>query len=142
MSITPDRAAALRERVQQDYPTSWIPEAADDVLVGEFVRFDEAMTSRGEQARIVVLVTEEGDERSLWLLGKVLREKFAEFNPQPVAGDLLAVCFKGKKQNAEGVAYANWQVTIDRQSVEDEQLSPVEYLDTLAPDEDDDLEPS
>jgi hypothetical protein len=73
------RLAALAE---QDLPEPWIPSSDDPMIIGEFIRLEQGPTVHGP-AWIVVLKTEDGKERSVWLLHTVLRNEFARHRPQP-----------------------------------------------------------
>jgi hypothetical protein len=112
MSILPQRADRLAELAERRPPESWIPTAEGDSIVGEFVRLDEGPTVRG-QAHIMVIKTEDGLERSVWLLHTVLRNELARQRPQP--GELVLIKYVGKKENTAGQHYGAYRVVVDRE---------------------------
>jgi len=105
------RADRLRERAEQEYPESWVPDEAGDEIAGELVRYARGTTSYGEQV-IAVLRTPAGVERSVWLLHAVLRGEFAKLRPRP--GELVLVRYEGKRKSAAGNSYASYRVEVDR----------------------------
>lgn len=112
MQSMKSRAARLAEQAERDFPESWIPSADDPQIIGEFVRLDRATTRRGEPAPIVVLRTEDGAERGVWLLHIVLLDEFKRVRPKP--GELVAVRYLGKKTSAAGQSYHGYRVVVDR----------------------------
>jgi len=88
-----------------------MPSAAGDTIVGEFIRLERGMTVRGP-AWIVVLKTEDGHERSAWLLHTVLRNELARQRPEP--GELVLIRYEGKKEGSAGQAYEGYRVLVDR----------------------------
>jgi hypothetical protein len=111
-SVTTQEAAArLTTLADQDFPESWIPSAEESMIVGEFVRLEQGPTVRGP-AWIVVLKTEDGRERSVWLLHTVLRNELARQRPEP--GELVLVKYEGKKESSAGQPYEAYRVLVDR----------------------------
>jgi hypothetical protein len=111
MSIVSERAQQLARRAEQELPEAWMPSAAGDAIVGEVVRLEQGMTVRGP-AWIVVLKTEDGRERSVWLLHTVLRNELARQRPEP--GELVLIKYEGKKESTAGQAYEAYRVLVDR----------------------------
>jgi hypothetical protein len=106
-----DRYDNLERQATQDFPRSWVPSEADPSIVGEFLRLEQGTTAYGP-ARIVVLKTKDGSERSVWLFHTVLRNEFARVRPK--VGELVAVRYLGKKQGAQGQAYESYRVVSQR----------------------------
>jgi hypothetical protein len=111
MNIVSDGAQRLARRAEQELPEAWMPSAAGDTIVGEVVRLEQGMTVRGP-AWIVVLKTEDGRERSVWLLHTVLRNELARQRPEP--GELVLIKYEGKKEGGAGQPYEGYRVLIDR----------------------------
>jgi hypothetical protein len=112
MTVAPDEFAALEQRATTDFPESWAPQKAGDILVGRFVRVDEASTHYGP-CKIVVLEDRNGDERGVWLLHVVLKQEFRRARPKP--GELVAVRFLGEKEGAGGQPYKRYRVVVQRE---------------------------
>jgi hypothetical protein len=116
MTIVVERARQLARLAEEELPEAWIPSAAGDTIVGEFVRLEQGPTVRGP-AWIAVLKTEDG-ERSVWLLHVVLRNELARRRPE--SGELVLIKYLGKKESSAGQPYEGYRVLVDReQSVAD-----------------------
>ncbi len=113
MSTVPNDNAYddLAQRATQDFPRSWVPSEQDPTIVGEFRRLEQGATAYGP-ARIVVLKTQDGAERSIWLFHAVLKNEFARVRPK--VGELIAVRFLGRKQGAAGQSYSAYRVVAQR----------------------------
>lgn len=109
-TTTQERLAQLRQRAEADYPQSWVPTESDRAIVGEFAYLSHGRTAYGDQD-IVVLRTEDGTERSVWLLHDVLRRQVARAAPKP--GDLVCILWKGKRRSAGGNDYDDYRVEVD-----------------------------
>lgn len=115
--------AALRELYESalaGYPEGWIPENKGDVIAGTFIRLEIGRTAFGP-APLVVLKTEDGTERSVWILHEALKTQFNRI--RPATGDSIVVVYLGKekvKNPSPGRAkeYHNWRVTSDKVSTE------------------------
>ena len=94
--------ARLAAQADQELPESWIPSTEEPTIVGTFIRLEQGPTVRG-LAWIVVLKTEDGRERSVWLLHTVLRNELARQRPQ--AGELVLIKYEGKKESSAGQPY-------------------------------------
>jgi hypothetical protein len=105
----------LRERAERDFPESWLPKEHGPTLVGRFKRLEEGHTAYGP-CKIVVLETEAGTERSVWLLHRVLLLQFTRVRPRP--GQLVAVHHQGRKTNASGTPYESYRVVVQRDASE------------------------
>jgi hypothetical protein len=103
----------LIEQVEQDPPMAWIASDDDPILVGTFVRLERGNTAYGS-CFIAVLKTEDGTERSVWLIHAVLRNELTRFRPQP--GELVAIKYLGKKTNSSGHPYVAYKVAVERDS--------------------------
>jgi hypothetical protein len=114
MSIVSERAEHLARLAEQELPEAWKPSEAGDTIVGEFIRLEQGMTVRGP-AWIVVLKTEDGRERCVWLLHTVLRKEVARQRPEP--GELVLIKYEGKKESSAGQAYEGYRVLVDRDEV-------------------------
>jgi hypothetical protein len=101
----------LEQQAAQDFPKSWVPSESDPSIVGEFLRLEQGTTAFGP-ARIVVLKTKDGNERSLWLFHSVLKNEFNRVRPK--VGELVAVRYLGKKQGAAGQKYESYRVIAQR----------------------------
>lgn len=107
------RVDALRDRLEQERPASWVPKREGDEIVGELVRFDRGKTAYGEQV-IAVLRTPEGVERSVWLLHAVLRQEFAKL--QPELGELVLIRYEGKREpEGDGSSYQHYRLEVERE---------------------------
>jgi hypothetical protein len=106
------KLAELRERAERDFPETWKPSDGDRALAGEFVRLDQGHTAYGP-ASIAVIRTEDGRERSLWLLHAALKAQFGRARPR--AGELVVVKYEGKKTSAAGQSYESYRVVLDRE---------------------------
>ena len=78
---------ALRDQSERDYPETWIPSTDDPTLVGEFVWL-ESGTTRFGNFPIVIVKTEDGSERSVWVLHTALKSQLQAVRPKP--GQLIA----------------------------------------------------
>lgn len=113
--IYDERASALIEELEKDYPESWIPENEGDNLVGVFVGLDSGRTPFGP-AWIVVLDCN-GTHRSIWLLHEALRSQFLQ--AKPVSGELVAVSYRGRRKAKNPTpgrsdTYHDYRVAVDR----------------------------
>ena len=106
-----DRFDDLERQAAQDFPKSWVPSESDPTIVGEFLRLEQGTTAFGP-ARIVVIRTKDGAERSIWLFHTVLRNEFSRVRPR--VGELVAIRYLGKKQGAQGQAYEAYRVVAQR----------------------------
>jgi hypothetical protein len=111
MTILEERAQELTRLAEQELPEAWMPSAAGETIVGEFIRLERGMTVRGP-AWIVVIKTEDGRERSAWLLHTVLRNEVARQRPEP--GELMLIKYEGKKESSAGQPYEAYRVLVDR----------------------------
>ena len=103
---------ALDERVNQDYPESWRPDAAENhpnPLVGEIIGRHQAATRRDVDETVLVVRDEAGVEWSLWLLGAVLQRELGSAK----VGDRVAVRWLGMRSNAEGTEYRAYRVALE-----------------------------
>jgi hypothetical protein len=109
--------ARLAAQADQELPESWIPSTEEPTIVGTFIRLEQGPTVRS-LAWIAVLKTEDGRERSVWLLHTVLRNELARQRPEP--GELVLIKYEGKKESSAGQPYESYRVLVDReQSVPD-----------------------
>jgi hypothetical protein len=106
-----DRYDNLERQASQEFPRSWVPSEGDPSIVGEFLRLEQGATSYGP-ARIVVLRTKDGTEKSVWLFHAVLRNEFSRVRPK--VGELVAIRSLGKKQGAAGQTYEAYRVVAQR----------------------------
>lgn len=102
-----DKAKALEERLEQEYPESVILDEEKHTIIGKFVRVDTGPTSYGPQP-IFVFELRNGQQVGLWGVHAVLRSQFARCRPQP--GDIVGVRFLGEKQSGSGTTYKNYRV--------------------------------
>lgn len=109
LSESVERLLDLSDR---ECPESWIPTEEDALLIGEFVRLEQGQTVRGP-AWIMILRTEDGCERSVWLLHTVLRNELARQRPR--RGEVVLIRYDGRKANSAGQPYEAYQVLVDRQ---------------------------
>lgn len=119
-AIQDESLKALADAAQAGFPETWIPEKNGDIIAGTFVRLDSGMTSFG-MSPIVVIRTEDGQERSVWLLHEALRSQLNRIRPN--TGDKLAILYLGKtevKTKTQGRAseYHNYRVTSDKATEE------------------------
>lgn len=105
-----DRLARLREQAATDLPPAWRPSKPGETLAGELVRWERGSTDYGPQD-IAIVRDEEGTTHALWLLHSVLREEVAK--QSPTVGDLIAVCYLGRKTSAAGQPYAHFRVVCE-----------------------------
>jgi len=118
--IADARLKALADKAAAGFPETWIATKEGDVIAGKFLRLETAATEYGIQP-LIVLETEDGSERSVWLLHEALRSQFNRIRPQ--TGDNIAVLYLGKqkvKNKTAGRAdsYHNWRVTSDKATTE------------------------
>ncbi len=114
MSTVPnsnDRFDNLERQAAQDFPKSWVPSESDPTIVGEFLRLEQGTTAYGP-ARIVVVRTKDGTEKSVWLFHAVLKNEFSRVRPK--VGELVALRYLGKKQGAQGQNYEAYRVVAQR----------------------------
>lgn len=130
-----DRFDDLERQASQDFPKSWVPSEADPSIVGEFRRLEQGTTAYGP-ARIVVLRTKDGAERSVWLFHAVLKNEFSRVRPK--VGELVAIRYLGKKQGAAGQSYEAYKVVAQR----DEGAPDWDALDSEDDDQGGDWGPS
>jgi len=101
----------LANRIEKDFPPSWIPSDEEPVRVGAFQRLDKG-TNKFGTAWIAVLKGKDGKEFSLWLLHTVLINEFKRQAPKP--GELVAVKYLGKKTGDAGQGYVGFRVEVKR----------------------------
>jgi len=106
-----DRFDDLERQAAQEFPRSWVPSESDPSIVGEFRRLEQGTTAYGP-ARIVVIRTKDGAERSIWLFHAVLKNEFSRVRPK--VGELVAIRYLGKKQGAAGQSYEAYRVIAQR----------------------------
>ena len=85
--------AELLDRAKAGYPESWIPKKKDESLAGKFVRLEVGNSAFGP-APIVILETEDGKEKSVWLFHEALKNQFVQASPQP--GDAVVILYGGE----------------------------------------------
>lgn len=95
----------LSDKLDQEYPESWIPENPGDKLIGRFVRVDTGPTSYGPQP--IFVLEKGGKEYGVWGLHAVLRSQFAACKPKP--GEIVGIAYLGEKQGASNT-YKNYKV--------------------------------
>jgi len=150
MSTFAERSAELRKKMEEPLPESWIAEKAGDELVGTFVRLDKGTTAYGP-AWIVVVETEKGEHKSVWLINQALLNEFRRTRPTP--GEMIGVRYGGKKpvknpQPGKAKEYHDWKVVVDREEMaadwaalggDEAVFAPVveDHLDAPIPDEGD-----
>jgi hypothetical protein len=102
-------AAALLDK---DFPEAWIPQVEGDELVGVFARLEHGQTVRGP-AWIVILTTEDGVERAVWLVHTALRNELQRQAPRP--GEAVAIRYLGMKRTADDQNdFVAYRVAVDR----------------------------
>lgn len=106
----------LRRRTEAEYPESWTPSEEDPMLAGVFLRLDQGPTQYGQQD-IVIVRTEDGTDRGVWLIHAVLRKQLARVAPR--AGELICIRWKGERKGASGKTYHDYRVEIYRDSAPD-----------------------
>jgi hypothetical protein len=111
LSEAPDRFTDLRQQAEREFPEAWIPKEGPPTIVGQFRRLEEATTQFGT-SKIVILETEDGVERAVWLFHSVLRQEFARAKPKP--GELVAVHHQGRKVSGSGQSYESYRVLVQR----------------------------
>jgi hypothetical protein len=112
-----ERSAALREKMEEPLPESWIAKEAGEELVGTFVRLDQGRTDAFGAAWIVVVETEKGEHKSVWLFHQALLNEFRRVRPVP--GELIGIRYGGKKPvknqtPGRASSYHDWKVVVDR----------------------------
>jgi hypothetical protein len=112
MNIVRERVAKLARLAEQQLPEAWIPATIGDTIVGLFVRLEQGSTVRGP-AWIAILKTEDGKERSVWLLHTVLRNALARL--QPETHELVLIKYEGTKESNAGQKYEAYRVLVDRE---------------------------
>jgi hypothetical protein len=101
-------------RADEPKPESWKPENPGDEIAGIVVKLDSAFDREGTEHGIIVLKTDDGSLRSVWLLGEALRNQVLKASPQP--GDRLLIQYRGKvKSKGSGRMYHDFRVATDRQ---------------------------
>lgn len=110
-----DPYVELAEQVNRDFPESWVPKQANDMIVGGFERLEEAQTSHGP-CKVVILKTQDGVEKGAWLLHHVLRGEFKRVKPK--VGELVAIRYLGMKISASRNDYASYRVAVRRDEAE------------------------
>jgi hypothetical protein len=132
--------ARLAALAQRDLPETWIPSSDDPMIIGEFLRIEQGPTVHGP-AWIVVLKTDDGRERSVWLLHTVLRHEFARHRPR--RGEYVLIKHEGTKQGATGQSYEAYRVIVDReQSPSDwDAVTATDGMDPASPEPTDDEAP-
>jgi hypothetical protein len=104
---TAELIAAARARLSQPRAETFRFEAAGDEIAGEVARLDIGDTTYGS-VRIVVLRTEDGSLRSVWLIHDALRSQMEKLKPQP--GDVIAIQYLGKQVSGNGRSYHAYSV--------------------------------
>lgn len=109
MTLPQNRYSEIAEQAEKNLPESWIFSEHGALIVGEFVRLEEGHTAFGD-AKILVLKTEDGRERSVWLLHSVLKRELARKRPE--IGELVAIRHTGKKTSEAGTTYESYNVVV------------------------------
>ena len=116
-----ERLSRLRDRMKsgaESIPQSWQPEPGES-LVGEFQRWTEGTTGRGETHRIAVIAdVDTGELRAVWTFYVALREELKRADLQP--GDLVGITRlddgvkKATDPNRAGSTYRRYRVEVER----------------------------
>lgn len=106
-----EQADDLSERLDADYPETFILNDENPKFVGVFKRVDSGPSEYGP-VPIVVMADQDGKEYGIWLLHAVLRNQFAQQAPK--VGELVGIRYLGKKRGASGRDYANYRVAVVR----------------------------
>ena len=103
--------STLEERLDQEFPESWVPDKPGETISGTFLRLERGRTDYGP-AQIAVIRTADGSERGVWLLHAVLKAEMKRLRPEP--GERVAIRYEGRKKSAAGSTYAHYKVAADR----------------------------
>src|ERR1043166_4976930 len=95
-----ERAARLRQQVEQGFPESWKPEKPGETLVGIFVDHDTGHTPYGPKRIVVLEDTQTKERRSVWVLHEALQSQFQRARPK--IGELVAVRYEGRTNSRDG----------------------------------------
>ena len=109
----PNPNDAFRQAAESDdgsYPESWIPEPGN-FIVGTLDHYDTATSRFGTRTIAVIRDEDSGELRGIWLMAKVLEEKFAELEPKP--GERLYVKRHKDKVNSAGTRYQAFSVRVE-----------------------------
>lgn len=106
----------LEERINGAEPEPWIPENADEYIIGELEEISEREGDYGPY-RVITLLASDGSVWNVAGFGTVLSGKFASLKDSDI-GCNVAVKFLGEAASKKpgGKAYKNWTVSVDRKA--------------------------
>lgn len=121
----------LAAKLDEGYPESWVAEKPGDQITGYVVRVERGHTTYGIKP-ILILRTDDGELRSVWVLNDVLANALRRLRPVP--GERVAIRFDGKrtaKNPRPGTSgeYNDFKVAVDRP----EEASTIDWDSTLGP---------
>ena len=116
-----ERLNRLRDRMKSGsdtLPESWQPKPGES-LIGEFQRWSEGTTGRGETHQIAVIAdATTGEMRAVWTFYVALREELRRADLKP--GDLVGITRlddgqkKSSDPNRPGATYRRYSVEVER----------------------------
>ncbi len=119
-----ERAASLAKRANGPRPESWRPDKPElghpNPIVGVLLRVLDGPDRGYGPTKIAELQDSGGQTWAVWLLGHVLRAEFLESPSAPVAGELVAVSYEGRRRRqgarpGEPAEYESYRVVVDRE---------------------------
>lgn len=101
----------LRARLEAEFPPAVVLKEGE-AFVGRYVRLEQGHAEYRGLAWVAIFVTDEGEERALWLLHQALLNSLKRVRPRP--GEWLAVKCLGKRKSQAGASYVDYRIVIDR----------------------------
>ena len=109
-----DALEALRRRMDEPTPTTFVFEQPGDTIIGTYVRCEVLGTQYTDACPVHVLQTMDGELHSVWAFHAALRERMRREDPQ--AGELVAIRYDGPKRNrADTADYKSYTVHVNRE---------------------------
>lgn len=114
MDTIQERASALTERANRDYPEAWRPDKdSPETLVGVVAGYEKATSEYGEKD-IMAVRDVDGKEWSVWLIHAALVAAVARERPQ--IGELVLIRYQGEKTSAtSGRRYHAYRLEVERE---------------------------
>ncbi len=104
--------ADLQGRLDAEFPPAVILEEGES-FIGTYLRLEQGYAEYRGPVWVMVLATDDGEGRCLWLLHRALINGLKRLRPKP--GDRVGLKCLGKRRSQGGsTSYVDWRCAIDR----------------------------